>query len=639
MNNIYTPLHIHDDISLLDSVAKPSKIIKKCKQNNFSACAVTNHGSVGSSVKFSKLCHDNNIKPILGIEFYVSSQSAKIKNEENRSLSHSLILAKNLAGWNQLIRLVSAANRPENFYYKPRLSLEEILEFANGSLIFFSGHLGSTIADNIFTDTNKASKCSTEEEARQYLNKECVRDVSKILDMVKDGFGKENVFLEVQLIDSKVNPCVNLLARGIRYIAEQTNTPLIATPDAHYVDREDAEDQRVLLCNSLNTTFNKITKEHGLYSFFKADNYFIPTYQEMVEFGNTEEELKNTLLIADMCENYKITRPPILPKFNCPNGLDSATYLKQLCEEGWRKKIEQRSDIDKTIYKDRLNYELNMLTNVGLSDYFLIVEDIIKYTKQNNILAGPGRGSAAGCLILYLLDVTKLDPIKYGLMISRFWNPGRSSPGKISLPDVDMDFEAGRREDIIKYITQKYGEDRVSHIITLGRLQGCGALKDVLRAYGACSFDEMNRMTKYIPNEAEISDELQAMKEEDKENGGDGEASIIRWALENQGQYLQQWAFIDTQGEISGPYAKYFKQAIRLEGTKKTQGQHASGIVVANESLSNLVPMVYNAKDGKQICGFDLNSAEDLGLLKIDVLSLSALDKIHKINDLMAGKL
>jgi DNA polymerase-3 subunit alpha len=637
MNN-YVPLHFHSYFSLLDSIAKPSKAIKKCKNNNITACACSDHGNLYAAVKFSELCHASSIKPILGVEAYISNFPATQQNEENRHLSHAVILSKNLQGWNNLIKLVSAANKPEHFYYKPRLDIDSLLSMASPNLIYIGGHLGSTISEIIFSDLNAACNAKDETDARQYLNKNCVEDVSNYLSKLKEVFGPENVFLEVQLIDSKVNPAVNLLAKGIRHIAEKTCTKCVGTPDAHYVNREDAEDQRVMLCTSLNTTFKKITPQHGLYSFFKNSNYFLPTYEEMLEFGNTEEELRNTLLVAEMCESYQITRPPILPKFKCPGDISPAEYLKGLCEEGWKKKIAG-SGVNEALYRERLNFELQTLTEIGLSDYFLIVEDIARFAEQSNILMGASRGSAGGCIVLYLLNVTKIDPIKYDLMFSRFFNKGRVTQGKISLPDVDMDFESSGREKIIQYIKNKYGEDRVSHIITLGRAQGRGALKDVLRAHGVCSFDEMNRITEYIPDEAAISDELQAMKEEDKENGGDGEASIIMWALENQGEHIKQWAFLDENKKVCGPYAQYFEQAIRLEGTKKSQGKHASAVVIANQPLNEIVPMAYDTQTKSLICGMEGESVEACGGLKLDVLSVSVMDKIHKIIDLTGGKI
>jgi DNA polymerase-3 subunit alpha len=286
-------------------------------------------------------------------------------------------------------------------------------------------------------------------------------------------------------------------------------------------------------------------------------------------------------------------------------------------------------------YRDRLESEFTTLTDIGLADYFLIVHDMIHWARKQGQLTGAGRGSAAGALTLYLMLVTHIDPIEFDLLFERFYNAGRNTADHVSLPDVDMDFEIKHRGEVIEYVRSRYGHDRVAQMLTFTRLQGRGALKDVLRAHAACSYDEMNKITDHIPDEAEVSDQLQAMKELDKKEGGDGEASIIQWALEHNVEELKPWAHLDNEGRLQGPFAKFFEQAIRIEGTKKSQSKHAAGIVIAQQPLSEVCPMIYDRSSNEQICGLEMNDLESMGHVKFDILGIAMLDKVHGILNLL----
>jgi DNA polymerase-3 subunit alpha len=415
---------------------------------------------------------------------------------------------------------------------------------------------------------------------------------------------------------------------------------------------EDANDQRVLLCNSLNTNFKEVSdkmvrgEDVGLGTFFRSRNYHIPSYDEMIIGGNTPGELAETLELASMCEGYKLTGPPMLPQFPCPGGIPSKDYMRQLLDKGWgerwpkMQKVIEATHHTEEEYRARLESEFATLTNVGLADYFLIVDDIIKWARRQGQITGAGRGSAAGALTLYLMSVTHIDPIEFDLLFERFYNAGRNTPEHVSLPDVDMDFESKQRGKVIEYIRGRYGHDRVAQMLTFTRLQGRGAMKDVLRAHAACSFEEMNKITEHIPDEADISDQLQAMREIDKQEGGDGEASIIQWALENNVEELKQWAYLDDDNRVQGPFAKFFEQAIRLEGTKKSQSKHAAGIVIAQQPLADICPMIYDKSTGEMICGFEMSELEAMGHVKFDILAVSMLDKVHGVlNLLRTGKL
>jgi DNA polymerase-3 subunit alpha len=279
---------------------------------------------------------------------------------------------------------------------------------------------------------------------------------------------------------------------------------------------------------------------------------------------------------------------------------------------------------------ERIKYELEVLQGAGLSSYFLIVADIVNFVRKNGWLPGPGRGSAAGCLVSYLISITSIDPIKYDLLFERFYNAGRNTGDRISMPDIDVDVPIDKREAVIQYIKDTYGQDKVSQMVTFNTIKGRGALKDVLRVYGNISFEEMNKITKNIPDESKIADELQEMKEES------GEASIIRWALENNKEKLQEWCFMDeSSSELHGPLSKRFEQAIRLEGTKSNQSKHAAGIAISAEPLNELCPMVYDSKNNQLIAGMEMQDLESLGIIKFDILGVAMLDKVMTIQDIL----
>ncbi|NBP14759.1 hypothetical protein EBU95_10230 [bacterium] len=323
----------------------------------------------------------------------------------------------------------------------------------------------------------------------------------------------------------------------------------------------------------------------------------------------------------------------MLPKFKCPNNLSEEDYLKELCRKGWKSLLIDKGkvfdEVNKQKYLDRFKEEFDVIKNANLFGYFLIVQDIIKHVHDSNWLSGPGRGSAAGCLISYLIGITQIDPIEFDLLFARFYNAGRNTDDHISLPDIDIDVPANHRDDVIKYLKDKYGNDRVSQMITFGRLQGRSAIKEVLRVNEACSFAEMNAITKVIPNEAEISDQLAEMDDDDR--------SIIRWALINNADELQDFCRINEDGSLDGDYAEYFEQAIKLEGTFKTQGKHAAGVVISKEQLHKVCPMVKQKGSSEKIAGLEMVDLEALGHVKFDVLGLTLLDKIMKIQNMVKG--
>lgn len=631
---MYFPLHCHSHYSLLDGLSSPSQLANRVKHLGLSGCALTDHGNISGSVAFTKEMKKNNLKPILGCELYICKDDAKERTKENSKLNHLVVLAKNLIGWKQLIRITSESNKPEFFYRKPRLSLEQLSEFCDGNLVSFSGHLGSDLAEAIFVDgAVKEIGGLSYEQVKTLIRPDWVEHASQLALKHQEIFGKGNFYIEIQLIDKDILPAQQILAEGLRYISKKTGIPCVATPDAHYPAMENADDQRILLCNMLETTIPAIKQKMAknekvpLSGFFRSNKYHVPSYEEMHEI-HTKEELENTIKIADMCEEYNILHEPILPPFSCEQGPDE--YLRNLCREGWKNKIAEQIEEDKlSEYAERVKHELEVLQGAGLSSYFLIVADIIDYVRDNGWLPGPGRGSAAGCLVSYLLGITSIDPIKYGLIFERFYNAGRNTEGRVSMPDIDMDVPVSKRDEIIDYIKSKYGLDKVGQMLTFQTMMGRGAIKDVLRAYGGISFEEMNLITKHIPDKAAIADELQEMLEET------GESSVIKWALENKADQLREWCYIDEQGNLQGRLAKRFEQAIKLEGTKRAQSKHAAGVVISPYPLHEICPMVLDTKTKNLIGGLEMQDMEDIGMIKFDVLGVAMLDKIMGVKSIL----
>lgn len=624
---LYTPLHVHSHYSVLDGLSKPEQIADRCLKSNISSCALTDHGNIAGAIKFHSCMKKNNIKPILGCELYICNDDPLIKDSSNKNLSHLVILAKNYKGWKTLIKIVSETNRPDYYYYKPRISLEKLSELLDGNIIGFAGHLGSVLSDAIMDDNNNLIG-----DYQNVLNKKA--------SYMQDIFGgKDNFFLEAQLMDHENNHYQKIVTDCMRQASKDTNIKIICTPDAHYAEKEDAVDQRILLCNNLKTTLTDVNRKilanqsFGMETFFISDNYYILNHEEINSL-HTEEEIENTNYVNSLCEQYEITTSPTLPKFDCPNGYSEAEYLRQLCREGWKAKLQDKLDKNQIDdYANRIKYELSVLEGAGLSSYFLVVQDILRYVRSNDWLPGPGRGSAAGCMVSYLIGITAIDPIKYGLIFDRFYNAGRNTANHISMPDIDVDVPINKRENIINYIKDKYGHDKVAQMITFNTMKGRGALKDVLRAYGHITFEEMNNITKHIPDEAKIADELQDMKEEY------GEASIIRWALENNPKEFQEWCQIDDNNNLTGPLAKRFEQAIRLEGTKTNQSKHAAGIAISPLPLGEVCPMVYDTRNDQTIAGMEMQDLESLGIIKFDILGIAMLDKIMTIQDFLKEKI
>lgn len=632
----YNPLHIHSDYSLLDGLSKPKKIARRVKSLGLTACAITDHGNIAAAIEINEEFKAAGIKPIFGVEAYLCQDHSTIKEKTNGHLEHLVILSKNKNGWKDLLKLVTATNEDHRFYRKPRLSRSELTEYVHGNFISFSGHPGSELASILFTDPKAAYRCRTFDQARNALKPTAFEEACQLAREYEKIFGKGNFYIEIQVVDQKNLIIATLIAEILRAVSKETGIPCVATADSHYPEQQDAADQRVLLCSSLGTTLNRVSKslendeDVSLGGFFRSNRYHIPSPEEMCELHEGyDEELENSLLISSLCEPYDIITTPALPKFDCPPGFDSRTYLRELCERGWKTKIDPHIDPDKKPdYISRLENELNVIESVNLSAYFLIVADYIADARKNGEWVGVGRGSAGGCLISYLLDIIRVDPVANELYFERFYNAGRNSPGNISFPDIDSDFEIYHRGKRIDYIKNKFGHDKVAQVCSFSRLMGRGALKEVLRAHEACSFDEMNKITEHIPDEAAISDQLQEMTE----NGI--EPSILRWALEHNSKKLAEYCVLEDENTLVGPYANYFAQAMRLEGIKKAASKHPSALIVSSEPLNELVPLVHDKSSDQLIVGFDGSKAEKI-VCKFDILGTKILDKMHKVATLV----
>lgn len=610
----FVPLHVHSEYSLLDGLSKTSQISKRIAETETDVCAITDHGTLSGSVDFYKTLKGAAQKPILGCELYIAKNGcAQDKSPDNKDLLHQVVLSKNAEGWKGLLGLVSQSNHPDQFYYKPRIDFDQLSQVGSqGNLISFSGHLGSHLANCVLEGGDP------------------VYEAQRLQEM----FGKGNFYVEIQLIDADNNETSRIVAEQLREVAKKANIPMVATPDAHYPTQDDAEDQRVLLCTAFKKTIGQVQREikegrgRSLKPFFSSNNFYIPSYEEMKRW-HTDAELASTVDIANSCEDYEILSHPNPPNFLCPQGLHPEEYLRALCRHGWKNKMPhvKKDHSNFGEYGRRVQNELDIFSEANLSSYFLIVQDILKFCNRSGYLTGPGRGSAAGCMVSYLIDITQIDPVQYGLVFERFYNAGRNSAGRISMPDIDIDVPKEARKSIISYVNEKYGSENVAQIITFQTLKGRASLKRVMQARGNISFDEQNAITQFIMDESKIADELQDMKEEL------GESSIILWALKNKKEKLKEWCEIGEDGKLEGRLAKVFEQSIRLEGTKIIQSKHAAGVVISPRPISQTCPMVRSTdkEDKNLLAGFEGPSCEDVGLLKLDVLGIRMLDKIMEV--------
>jgi DNA polymerase-3 subunit alpha len=557
----FTHLHTHTEYSLLDGAADIKSLVAKAKELNMDALAITDHGVMFGVIDFYKEAKKQGIKPIIGCEVYTAARSMADRDpEKDKHQGHLVLLAKDRQGYKNLMKIVSAGYT-KGFYYKPRVDKDLLRRYSEG-LIALSACLVGDIPAKLLNDDYEGAKA----EALEYL----------------EIFGEGNFYLELQ--DQGLEEQYKILPY-MKRLREETGIPFVATNDVHYVNREEAAHHDILLCIQTGKTVDDQDRMR-----FSNDQFYLKSEEEMGRlFSDIPEALENTARIADACNVEFQFGELHLPEFKAPEGKTNKSYLRELCMAGL---IERYGEPD-TALLQRLEYELNTIESMGYVEYFLIVWDFINYAKSKGIMVGPGRGSAAGSIVAYCLHITDIDPIKYGLIFERFLNPER-----ISMPDIDIDFCFERRGEVIDYVVEKYGADKVAQIITFGTMKAKQAIRDVGRAMNM-SYAEVDAIAKKIPFDLKMTiDKALEMNPE------------LREDYDNNKQVR---TLIDT--------------ARALEGKSRHASTHAAGVVITKESIDEYVPL-YLAEKGIAT-QFPMGIIEELGLLKMDFLGLRNLTVIR----------
>ena len=557
----FVHLHVHTEYSLLDGACRISELVAQAKKHKMPALAITDHGVMYGAIQFYKEAIRQGVKPIIGCEMYVAHQSRFDKSSQRKETPyHLILLVKNNEGYKNLIKLVTLSYL-EGFYYKPRIDKEILREHSNG-LIALSACLKGEIPQCILQKNIKKAK----EVALDFL----------------DIFGEDNFYLELQKNGIPEQEIVN---ENLIEISQELSIPVVASNDIHYINKEDARAHEILLCiqTATNLSDSKRLK-------FATDVFYFNSPEEMNKnFAKVPEALENTLRIAEKCNLEIDFRQAQLPEFKVPPEYNINTYLKELCYKGLN---ERYSEVTKQL-EGRLEYELSVIKKMEFEPYFLIVWDFVRYAKEEGIMVGPGRGSAAGSLVAYCLNITNIDPIAYGLLFERFLNPER-----INMPDFDIDFCYERREEVIEYVSKKYGNDRVAQIITFGTMAARAAVRDVGRALGI-PYARVDTIAKMIPWEPNITIE-KALKME----------SRLKELMKNDEDIK-----------------KLIETASSLEGLARHASTHAAGIVLSRKPLTDYVPLQKTA-EGEICTQYAMTELEELGLLKMDFLGLRTLTVI-----------
>ena len=554
----FTHLHVHTEYSLLDGASKIPELVAYAKELGMDSLAITDHGVMYGAVEFYQECTKAGIKPIIGCEVYLAKGSHLDMTEKTRY--HLILLAENDIGYHNLMKIVSKGQL-EGFYYKPRVDKDILRTYSEGIIC-----LSACIAGEVPRLINSGNMDGARRCVQEYI----------------DIFGKDNYFLEIQ---NHAIPEEKTAAEGLRQLAQEFGIGLVATNDLHYVRREDAEAQDVLLC--IQTTSN--VDDPGRMRF-PNDSFYLKSAEEMAElFGGYPEALENTCRIADRCNVKLEFGHLLLPEFPVPEGFDAVSYLRHLCEEALPERYEV---VDETVRK-RLDFELDIINTMGYACYFLIVWDFINYCRSHDIPVGPGRGSAAGSIVAYLLRITNIEPLRYHLLFERFLNPER-----VSMPDIDTDFCYVKRNQVLDYVVRRYGQERVSQIITFGTLQARAAVRDVGKALGM-SYTSVDEVAKMIPRELGIT---------------------LDKALKSSNDFKRAY---ESRPEVK----KLVDLARSVEGLPRNAGTHAAGVIIAPRDLRDYVPLQQGSDSGV-ITQYDKNKVEELGLLKMDFLGLRTLTVI-----------
>jgi len=589
----FTHLHVHTEYSLLDGSNKITEYVKRVKELGMDSAAITDHGVMYGVIDFYKACKAEGIKPILGCEIYVAPNSRfdkELTGGEDRYY-HLVLLAENNTGYDNLMRIVSRGFT-EGYYYKPRVDMEILNEFHEG-IIALSACLAG--------------------EVQRYIQKGLVEEAKKSALKYRDCFGEGNFFLEMQDHGLPEQRMVNTV---LMQMSRELGIPLVVTNDVHYTYAEDVKPHDILLCIQ---TGKKLADEDRMR--YEGGQYYVKSEEEMKGlFPYAWEAVENTQRIADRC-NVEIEFGVIkLPHFDVPEGYDSWSYLNKLCYDGLKERYGEKQgqgdtpedyvldenapagDTGQTL-KERLDYELGVIKTMGYVDYFLIVWDFINYAKSNGIMVGPGRGSAAGSIVAYALKITNIDPIKYNLLFERFLNPER-----ISMPDIDIDFCYERRQEVIDYVSRKYGSDKVVQIVTFGTLAAKGVVRDVGRVMDLpyAYVDSLAKMIPRIPNAPNIT---------------------IDQALQINPELRKMY---ETDAQVK----ELIDMSKRLEGLPRHTSMHAAGVVICSRPAEELVPLS-RGSDGSVTTQFTMTTIEELGLLKMDFLGLRTLTVLRDAVDLI----
>jgi DNA polymerase-3 subunit alpha len=556
-------LHLHTQYSLLDGACRIPEILAIAKNFKMDSLAITDHGSMFGVIDFYLEAQKVGIKPIIGCEFYVAPGSRLEKSGGiEDAANHLILLARNEEGYHNLMKLVSISYL-EGFYYRPRIDKEILAQHS-------SGLIGS-------------SACLKGEVASLILQKR-FNDALKAADTYQSILGKGNFYLEIQ---GNSIPEQKIVNTGMMKISKESGIPLVATNDVHYPTKDRATAHEALLCIQTQTTL-----DDPKHMRFQTEEFYFTSPAEMKElFSECPEALKNTLEIAARCNLELDFKQMHLPKYSPPGGKDKEEFLLELCEKGL---IEKNLKADPEVQK-RLLHELKIIKHMGFISYFLIVWDFIAYAKSQNIPVGPGRGSAAGSLVSYLLGITDLNPLKYGLLFERFLNPER-----MGLPDIDIDFCYERRQEVIDYVTNKYGQENVAQIITFGTMQARAVIRDVGRVM-AIPYADVDRIAKLIPAELDIT---------------------LKKALESEPE-------LNSLYKNDPQITKLINIALSLEGLNRHASVHAAGVIISDKPLNNYMP-VFKTSDDQITTGYSMGTLEKIGLLKVDFLGLRTLTVIDE---------